>query len=114
MYLRCFYHRYVPLLGPVIPQIELRLTHSLPAFNALIGSSVVLQQISFLIPVVLLVYRKRSPQYLPKGRAFTLPSAIGWTANIIVIIFATVTLVFFNFPAFLPTSAGTMSELSRA
>lgn len=81
-----------------------------PAFNALIGSSIVLQEISFLIPVALLIYRRRSRKYLPEGRAFRLPSAVGWTANIIVVIFVTVTTVFFNFPAFLPTSASTMSE----
>ncbi|KIW63200.1 hypothetical protein PV04_10065 [Phialophora macrospora] len=79
------------------------------AFNALIGSSIVLQEISFLIPVLLLIYRRRSLKYLPSTRQFSSPAAVGWTANVIVVIFSVITTIFFNFPIFLPTSASTMN-----
>jgi choline transport protein len=80
------------------------------AFNALIGSSIVFQEISFLIPVVMLIYRRRSLKYLPRTRQFATPAAVGWAANIVVVIFSVVTSIFFNFPIFLPTSASTMSK----
>ncbi|ETI19532.1 hypothetical protein G647_09366 [Cladophialophora carrionii CBS 160.54] len=82
------------------------------AFNALIGSSIVLQEISFLVPVVLLIYRRRSLEYLPNTRQFATPAVVGWTANIIVVTFSLVTIIFFNFPIFLPTSASTMNYTS--
>ncbi|EXJ68395.1 uncharacterized protein A1O5_08187 [Cladophialophora psammophila CBS 110553] len=82
---------------------------STTAFNALIGSSIVLQEISFLIPVALLIYRRRGPKYLPPTRYFAPPSAVGWIANVIVVAFSLITTVFFNFPVFLPTSATTMN-----
>lgn len=80
------------------------------AFNALISSSIVLQEISFVIPVALLLYRKRSPKYLPQNRGFAVSPVIGWTANVIVVVFAIVTTVFFNMPSFLPATASSMSE----
>ncbi|KIY02165.1 uncharacterized protein Z520_02303 [Fonsecaea multimorphosa CBS 102226] len=82
---------------------------STTAFNALIGSSIVLQEISFLIPVALLLHRRRGPKYLPRTRSFAPPSVVGWIANVIVVAFTVVTTVFFNFPAFLPTSAASMN-----
>ncbi|OAP56145.1 hypothetical protein AYL99_09324 [Fonsecaea erecta] len=82
---------------------------STTAFNALIGSSIVLQEISFLIPVALLLYRRRGEKYLPRTRYFAPPSVVGWTANVVVVVFALVTTVFFNLPPFLPTSANTMN-----
>ncbi|KIW81502.1 hypothetical protein Z517_04527 [Fonsecaea pedrosoi CBS 271.37] len=82
---------------------------STTAFNALISSSIVLQQLSFVIPVALLLYRRRGPKYLPRTRFFAPPPAVGWIANVIVVAFSLVTTVFFNMPAFLPTSASSMN-----
>jgi choline transport protein len=81
------------------------------AFNALLGSSVVLQQISFIIPAMLLIYQRRSEAYLPKNRAFALPSWLGWTTNMIVVVFASILSIFFLFPPFLPVTGTNMSEL---
>lgn len=80
------------------------------AFNALISSSIVLQELSFVIPIALLLFRKRNPKYLPLSREFSVPSAIGWAANVIVVVFGVVTTIFFNFPIFLPVTANTMSK----
>ncbi|KAH7169458.1 amino acid/polyamine transporter I [Fusarium sp. MPI-SDFR-AT-0072] len=79
------------------------------AFNALLGSAVVLQQLSFVIPTALLLYQRRSETYLPKDRAFRLPSVLGWVVNVWVVGLATVLSTFFLLPPFLPVTAGTMN-----
>ncbi|KAF9888505.1 hypothetical protein FE257_008612 [Aspergillus nanangensis] len=79
------------------------------AVNALIQSSVILQQVSFFIPIVLLLLRKRSTKFLPVRRPFKLPGILGWVANIYALAFIAVTTVFFSMPNFIPTSAATMN-----
>lgn len=80
------------------------------AFNALIGSAVVLQQISFLIPAILLVCRRRNEAVLPKNRAFALPDAVGWAVNLFAIAFMAVTTIVFMLPSQLPVTASNMSK----
>lgn len=46
------------------------------AFNALIGTGLILQQISFCLPAVLLLYRRRTPHFLPLRRWFN-PGVFG-------------------------------------
>ncbi|KIX07668.1 uncharacterized protein Z518_02322 [Rhinocladiella mackenziei CBS 650.93] len=82
---------------------------STTAFDALIGSSVVLQMMTFIIPTAPLLYRRRSEEYLPSNRPFAVPKPIGYTANIIVCCFGVVTIIFFNFPAFLPATGSSMN-----
>ncbi|KAJ5432609.1 uncharacterized protein N7458_011765 [Penicillium daleae] len=79
------------------------------AITALIGSAVILQQLSFVIPIILLLYQKRSKKFLRPKRAFKLPDIVGWIANIYVVVFCTVTLIFFNFPIFIPTTSSSMN-----
>ncbi|KAL6786148.1 amino acid transporter [Trichoderma sp. SZMC 28012] len=79
------------------------------AFNAILGSCVVLQQWSFLMPTVLLIYRQRSEQYLPRDRTFRLQGWIGWLVNIWVIVVILAAMVFFFLPPILPVSANTMN-----
>ncbi|KAH8596947.1 amino acid permease family protein [Bisporella sp. PMI_857] len=79
------------------------------AFGALISTAVVLQQLSFIIPIILLMYRKRSTEYLPSNRAFRVPNVVGWVANTISVIFCLVTSVVFNLPIILPTTASSMN-----
>lgn len=80
------------------------------AFNALIGSAVILQQLSFVIPIGLLLYQKRSKTFLPTKRAFKLPDMLGWIVNVYVVGFTAITTVFFNFPNFTPFDTSSMSE----
>lgn len=82
------------------------------AFNAILGSCVVLQQWSFLMPTVLLIYRQRSEQFLPRNRTFRLQGWIGWLVNIWVIVVILALMVFFFLPPILPVSANTMSKSS--
>lgn len=78
------------------------------AFNALIGTGLILQQVSFCFPAALLIYRRRSSAYLPSHRFFNL-GLFGWVSNIVTLIFGVVTLVFYNFPAEVPVDGGNMS-----
>lgn len=81
------------------------------AFNAFIGTGLILQQITFAFPAVLLLYRRRSAKYLPVHRPFKLPRICGWTVNIVTVTFAVIVVVFYNFPVVLPVTGSNMSEL---
>lgn len=81
------------------------------AFNALVSCSIILQMVSFAMPCLLLMMKKRSSDVLPNRRPFKLPSAIGWIVNAIVVAFAVVEIVFFEFPSALPVSGSSMSKL---
>lgn len=78
------------------------------AFNALIGTGLVLQQVSFCFPAALLLYRCRSTTYLPSNRVFNL-GLFGWVSNAATLSFGIVTLVFYNFPAEMPVNGYNMS-----
>lgn len=80
------------------------------AFNAFIGTSLLLQQITYAFPAALLMYRKRKARYLPVNRPFKLPGAFGWIANFATVAFAVVVLIFYNFPVVLPVIGSTMSK----
>lgn len=79
------------------------------AFNAFIGTGLILQQTTIAIPAALLVYRRRSPGVLPVNRPFRLPSPVGWAANVCAVSFAIVVVVFYNFPVVLPVTGSNMS-----
>lgn len=79
------------------------------AFNALIGTGLVLQQVSFCFPAALLLYRRRSTTYLPSNRVFNL-GLFGWVSNAATLSFGIVTLVFYNFPAEMPVNGYNMSK----
>ena len=82
---------------------------STTAFNALIGTGLILQQVSFIFPAALLLYRRRSSTYLPANRRFRL-GVFGWVANIVTIAFGILTLVFYCFPSEMPVTGGNMSK----
>jgi choline transport protein len=82
------------------------------AFNAFIGTGVILQQVTFAIPAALLLARKRSSQFLPGRRAFRMPGMIGWIANLVTIAFAVIVMIFYNFPIVMPVTSSNMSKYS--
>ncbi|KIX92341.1 uncharacterized protein Z520_11949 [Fonsecaea multimorphosa CBS 102226] len=84
---------------------------SLP-FNALVNSAIVLQQLSFLIPLALLLYRGRSAKFLPPSRAFALPRGFGMAVNVLAVLCTGVTTFFFNFPVLLPATGSNMNYTS--
>ncbi|PIG88379.1 amino acid permease family protein [Aspergillus arachidicola] len=79
------------------------------AFNAIVGSSVILQQLSFVIPIILVIARKRSKIYLSPGRSFRLPDPLGWIANVYAVAFITLMTVILCLPVTIPTGASTMN-----
>jgi choline transport protein len=79
------------------------------AFNAFIGTGLILGQVTYAIPAALLMFRKRSEHFLPKKRSFRLPGICGWIANALTVGFAVIVLVFYNFPVALPVTGSNMS-----
>lgn len=65
------------------------------AFNAIVAASVVALGVSYGIPIAISVAQMR--RKLPE-RSFKLPSWLGWTANIIGLVYTVVTTVLFLFP----------------
>ncbi len=82
------------------------------AFNAIISSTVVHQLLSFFIPFALLIWRRRSEEFLPHGRTFALPKWLGWIVNVAITLVIPVLVTFFTFPPFLPVTRENMSESS--
>jgi len=82
------------------------------ALNAILSSSVVALNISYSIPVALLLIRGRHllhPPDLPSPPTFTLGRIGGPIANIIGLAFAVLTTVFFLFPPELPVTPANMN-----
>ncbi|KAF9892114.1 hypothetical protein FE257_002520 [Aspergillus nanangensis] len=82
------------------------------AFNAIVGTGLVLQQTTFVVPIVLLMYRGRGAQWLPPSRAFSLGRVFGWVVNVTTVVFGVVVVVFYNFPVVMPVEAGNMNYTS--
>ncbi|KAG8735797.1 hypothetical protein FRC10_010149 [Ceratobasidium sp. 414] len=82
------------------------------ALNAILSSSVVALNISYSIPVALLLIRGRHllhPPGLPAPPTFTLGRIGGPIANIVGLAFAVLTTVFFLFPPVLPVTPANMN-----
>lgn len=80
------------------------------AFNAFIGTGLILQHVSYAFPALLLLYRGRASSWLPESRKFRLPGPVGWTVNLTTVCLAIVVLVFYNFPTVMPVTGSNMSE----
>jgi choline transport protein len=80
------------------------------AFNAFIGTGLILQQATFAIPAAVLMFRKRSSDILPPHRLFKLWGPIGWIANFLTMAFAIIVVIFYDFPVIMPAQASNMSE----
>ncbi|KAH7401278.1 amino acid/polyamine transporter I [Pyrenochaeta sp. MPI-SDFR-AT-0127] len=76
------------------------------AFNALISASVVALGVSYAIPIAINVCRGRK---MLGPRAFVLPNAVGWAANLLGIIYTAITTVLFLFPPAIPVTATSMN-----
>ncbi|PYH93950.1 choline transporter [Aspergillus ellipticus CBS 707.79] len=85
---------------------------STTAFNAFISTTVIVAQISFAIPAVLLLVRRRDPHYLPSNRPFKVPHALGYAANTVCIVWAIILTIFFCFPTELPVTGSNMNYAS--
>lgn len=83
---------------------------STSAFNAFIGTGLILQHVTYAFPAVLLMLRKRSSKWLPESRSFWMPSVVGWAANLTTVGFSILVLVFYDFPMVIQVTGTTMSK----
>nr|XP_036582496.1 uncharacterized protein CTRU02_07540 [Colletotrichum truncatum]KAF6791200.1 hypothetical protein CTRU02_07540 [Colletotrichum truncatum] len=83
------------------------------AFNALVATGLILQQVSFAFPAALALYHRSKgaaafERLLPR-RKFRLPGFIGAIANVLTIVMGLVALIFYNFPVVMPVTASNMN-----
>ncbi|PWY92687.1 amino acid permease [Aspergillus heteromorphus CBS 117.55] len=76
------------------------------AFNAIVSASVVMLDIAYGIPIAVNCLRGR--KMLPE-RSFVLPSAVGWTANLVALGYISFTTVLFLFPPDYPVTGSNMN-----
>lgn len=90
---------------------------STSAFNALVSTGLILQQVSFAFPAALVLYHRvcgTIDEAMPRSKAsFKLPFGLGPVSNVLTIVFALVSLVFYDFPTVLPVTAANMSECAH-
>lgn len=81
------------------------------ALNAILSSSVVLLQFSYIIPIVLLLFRGRKvlDSATPEKRHFNLGPRLGPAINVFAILFVLFTDVFFCFPPGVPVTGSSMN-----
>jgi len=81
---------------------------STAAFYAIIGSGLILQQLSYAIPIVALMIRRRDPTYLPSKGHFNL-GVLGWVFNIVAVGWTLLALVVYDLPLYLPVTSNNMN-----
>jgi amino acid transporter len=99
-----------PVSHNLLSQKSCKLTVNI-AFNSFISTTVIVAQVSFAIPALLVILRRRSSHFLPESRPFRVPNVVGYICNVVCIIWAVILTVFFCFPAALPVTGGNMSKL---
>lgn len=80
-------------------------------FNSLISCALIFMQVSFAFPAAMILYQKRSDQYLSPGRYLNL-GWFGWVVNVLTIATAVLFVVFFNFPVEMPATGSNMNYSS--
>ncbi|KAI9842349.1 MAG: hypothetical protein M1838_003165 [Thelocarpon superellum] len=78
------------------------------AFNAIVGTTLVLQQLSYAFPAALLMWQRRHPRFLPPKGRFNL-GAFGWVANAVTVGWAMLSLVIYSLPVSLPATSSNMN-----
>lgn len=89
---------------------------STTAFNSLVTGGILMQYISYMIPVALLMARgrdmgRKGPFWLG-NKTETKGGVLGWVANTILILWGSFTCVLYSFPYVMPVVPGNMSEYS--
>ncbi|KAL9122703.1 MAG: hypothetical protein Q9187_000741 [Circinaria calcarea] len=97
------------VLDAYLRYLQLDADSLLLAFNTIVGSGLLVEQVSFAFPAALLMWQRRAPQFLPRKGRYNLGKA-GWLVNSIVIGWTCLVLVFYSFPTVKPVTAGNMSK----
>lgn len=87
---------------------------STTAFNALVSTGIILQQISFAFPAALMLYRRLKgtvDEVMPRAKVgFKLRFGTGPVANVLTVVMALLALIFYDLPVVLPVTVGNMSK----
>ena len=81
------------------------------AFNAIVGTCMILMHVSIAFPIFFLMLSRRAPEYLPRKGHWNM-GALGWVANFFAVIWAPLVAVFYCFPTTNPTTTGSMNYAS--
>lgn len=81
------------------------------AFNAIVGTCLILMHVTIAIPILFLMASGRDSRFLPEKGHWNMGVA-GWLFNFISVIWALIVLVFYCFPATNPTSGSAMNYAS--
>ena len=79
------------------------------AFNTIVSTGEVVEQISFAFPAALLLWQRRDARFLPQHSRYNMGTA-GWIVNSIVVAWTCLVLVIYSFPTVKPVTAHNMSE----
>ena len=91
----------------VVVIIGLIFLGSSSAFNAIVSASVVALGVTYAMPPAISILRGR--KMLPATRHFKLPEPVGWTVNIVGVLYTILTTVLFVFPPELPVTGPNMN-----
>ncbi|KAM0750460.1 amino acid transporter [Meredithblackwellia eburnea MCA 4105] len=78
-------------------------------FNSIVGCCLILQHISYAIPVSLLMARGRR---LPRKPWMQLGSFAGWLVNFVTVAWAVLITIFYSFPVIMPVTSSNMNYCS--
>lgn len=79
------------------------------AFNTIVSTGEVVEQISFAFPAALLLWQRRDARFLPQSSRYNLGTA-GWLVNSVVVAWTCLVLVIYSLPTVKPVTAHNMSE----
>ena len=79
------------------------------AFGTIVGAGMLIEQISFAIPLALLLWRRRASRYLPSKGSFRF-GLLGWVVDITVVLWTIFVTVIYSLPPVRPVTPGNMSE----
>lgn len=78
------------------------------AFNAIVGTCLILMHLSIAIPIVFLMVSGRAQRFLPRKGHWNM-GAFGWLFNFFTVGWSLITLIFYCFPTTNPTTSGMMN-----
>ena len=79
------------------------------AFNTIVSTGEVVEQISFAFPAALLLWQRRDARFLPQNSRYNMGTA-GWLVNSVVVAWTCLVLVIYSLPTVKPVTAHNMSE----
>lgn len=81
------------------------------AFNAIIGTCMILMHTSIAFPILFLMLSGRSERFLPRKGSWNM-GVFGWVFNFFAVIWAPIVAIFYCFPTTNPTTSGMMNYAS--